>query len=109
MKTKLPIELFLRYEQEVAQFKLDLIRRLSSEAPALDDSPKKRMYKISMVEAVLVTAGKPMHIKEIISAIERDFGVTMDRDSLASAIVKNVRKEKRFVRAAPNTYGLRRT
>jgi DNA-directed RNA polymerase delta subunit len=109
MKEKVPNELFLRYEQEVALFKLDLIRRLSNEAPALEEVRKKRTYKISMVESVLAAAGKALHLKEIIVAIEKEFGVTLDRDSLASAIIKNVRKEKRFVYVAPNTFGLRQT
>ena len=109
MKPKQPNDLFLRYEQEVAQFKLDLIRRLTVEAPTVEEAGKKRTYKISMVEAVLVAAGKPLHLKDIIAAIEKEFGITLDRDSLSSAILKNVRKEKRFIYVAPNTFGLRQT
>ena len=109
MKAKEPSDLFLQYEREVALFKLDLIRRLSNEMPSPEKAPSKRMYKISMVESVLAAAGKPLHLKEIIVAIEKEFGVTLDRDSLASAIIKNVRKEKRFVYVAPNTFGLRQT
>ena len=107
MKAKEASDLFLQYEKEVAQFKLDLIRRLYSEAPNLEKASSKRMYKISMVESVLAAAGKPLHLKEIMAAIEKEFGVTLDRDSLASAIIKNVRKEKRFEYVAPNTFGLR--
>ena len=60
-----------------------------------------------MIDAALVAAGKPLHITEIIAAIEKEFSVTLDRDSLSSAIIKQVRKEKRFERVAPNTFGLR--
>lgn len=104
-----PRELFLRYEQEVAQFKLDLIRRLAIEGSTLEETRKERTYKISMVEAVLTAAGKPLHINDIIAATEKKFGITLSRDSLSSAIIKNVRQEKRFVRVAPNTFGLRQT
>lgn len=102
-----PSDLFLRYEQEVAQFKLDLIRRLTGEASLLEETRKKRTYKISMVEGVLAAAGKPLHVNDIIVNIEKKFGITLSRDSLSSAIIKNVRQEKRFVRVAPNTFGLR--
>jgi DNA-directed RNA polymerase delta subunit len=102
-----PSDLFLRYEQEVAQFKLDLIRRLTGEASLLEETREKRTYKISMVEGVLAAAGKPLHVNDIIVNIEKKFGITLSRDSLSSAIIKNVRQEKRFVRVAPNTFGLR--
>jgi len=104
-----PQELFLQYEKEVAQFKLDLIRRLSADASPLEELRLKRTSNFAMIEAVLLAAGKPLHVNEIIAAIEKEFGLTLDRDSLSSAILKQVRKEKRFVRAAPNTFGLRQT
>ena len=48
-------------------------------------------------------------LTKVIAAVEKEFGVTLDRDSLSSAIIKQVHKEKRFVRVAPNTFGLRQT
>jgi hypothetical protein len=93
-----PQDLFLLYEQEVAQFKLDLIRRLSDPAAVLEAPRQKRTSNFSMIEAVLVAAGKPLHVTEIIAAIEKEFNITLDRDSLSSAILKQVRKEKRFIR-----------
>ena len=104
-----PQELYLLYEREVAQFKLDLIRRLSGTATVLEAPRQKRTSNFSMIETVLVSAGKPLHVTEIIAAIEKEFAITLDRDSLSSAILKQVRKEKRFVRVAPNTFGLRST
>jgi hypothetical protein len=102
-----PQELFLQYEKEVAQFKLALIQRLSSEPMISEETLPKRTSNFSMIEAVLVAASKPLHVNDIIAAIEKKFGITLDRDSLSSAIIKQVRKEKRFVRVAPNTFGLR--
>lgn len=102
-----PQDLFLLYEKEVAQFKLDLIRRLSADASPLEEPRQKRTSNFTMIEVVLLAAGKPLHVSEIIAAIEKEFGLTLDRDSLSSAILKQVRKEKRFVRVAPNTFGLR--
>ena len=102
-----PQDLFLQYEKEVAQFKLALIQRLSGDALVSEKTPQKRTSNILMIEAVLLAAGKPLHVTDIIAAIEKEFGITLDRDSLSSAIIKQVRKEKRFVRVAPNTFGLR--
>jgi hypothetical protein len=102
-----PQELFIQYEKEVAQFKLALIQRLSGETAVSAQAPKKRTSNLSMIEAVLLAAGKPLHVNEIIAAIEKKFSITLDRDSLSSAIIKQVRKEKCFVRVAPNTFGLR--
>lgn len=102
-----PQELFMLYEKEVAQFKLALIQRLSGDVSASEVTRQKRTSNISMIEAVLVATGKPLHVNDIIAAIEKEFVITLDRDSLSSAIIKQVRKEKRFVRVAPNTFGLR--
>ena len=100
-------ELFLQYEKEVAQFKIALIQRLSAAASVPEEPQKKRTSNLVMIEAALVAAGKPLHVTEIIAAIEKEFSVTLDRDSLSSAIIKQVRKEKRFERVATNTFGLR--
>ena len=99
---------FLLYEKEVAEFKLKLIGRLSGEE-VLEKSGQKRTSILSMVETILNAGGKPLHVTEIISAVSKEFGITLDRDSLSSAIIKQVRKEKRFIRVVPNTFGLRQT
>lgn len=101
------IELFFRYEKEVAEFKLQLIRQLGQPTPPTEAPRRKRTYNIGVVENVLAAAGRPLHVSEIIAAAERDFGVSLERDSLSSALVKQIRKAKRFVRTAPNTFGLR--
>jgi dTDP-4-dehydrorhamnose reductase len=102
-------QLFLTYEKEVAEFKLELIRRLSKESLVSEKEGRLRTSNFAMAEKVLADAGKPLHISAIIAAIEKDFGVRLDRDSLSSAIGKQIRKGKRFVRVAPNTFGLRQT
>jgi hypothetical protein len=104
-----PQELFLLYEKEVAEFKLDLIRKLSGDTFPPGKTRPKRTSNISMIQALLKAAGKPLHVTDIIATAEKEFGVTLDRDSLSSAMIKQVRKEKRFVRVAPNTFGWRQT
>jgi hypothetical protein len=100
-------ELFLTYEKEVAEFKLGLIARLSKEIPRSKKTERRRTSNFDMVEKVLGNAGKPLHVSEIIAAVEKAFGVQLDRDSLSSAMVKQIRKGVRFNRVAPNTFGLR--
>ncbi len=102
-----PDDLFLLYEKQVAEFKLELIRKLSREAALPSPSGSKRTSNMDMVEAVLTSAGKPLHVQEIIAAIKEKFSIALDRDSLSSALIKLVHKEKRFKRVAPNTFGLR--
>lgn len=102
-------DLFLLYEKEVAEFKLELIRKLSGDTGLPGKTRARRTSILSMTEGVLKAAGRPLHVSEIIAAVEKEFGVTIDRDSLSSAIIKQVRKEKRFVRVGPNTFGLKQT
>lgn len=101
-------ELFLTYEKEVAEFKLGLIARLSKEIPRPRKTGSRRTSNFDMVEKVLGDAGKPLHVSEIIAAVEKEFGVQLDRDSLSSAMVKQIRKGVRFNRVAPNTFGIRK-
>jgi len=100
-------ELFLTYEKEVAEFKLGLIRRLAKASPSAEKTRRGRTSNFDMAEKALTNAGKPLHVSEIIAAVKKEFGVQLDRDSLSSAIGKQIRKGKRFVRVAPNTFGLR--
>lgn len=100
-------DLFLKYEKEVAEFKLGLIARLTKELPAAKKIGVKRTSNFDMVEKVLLAAGKPLHMFEIIAAVKEKFGVQPDRDSLSSAMVKQIRKGIRFNRVAPNNFGLR--
>lgn len=102
-------DLFLQYEKEVAEFKLKLIRKLSDGEYEQDEYPEKRTSKISLAENVLMEAGKPLHVNDIIAAVKDKFDVELERDSLSSALTKYDRKEIRFQRVAPNTFGLRQT
>jgi len=103
------INQFLLYEKEVAEFKLKLINRLSGDEVNIEPPRQKRTSIVAMVGAILTAGGKPLHVTEIISVVSKEFGITLDRDSLSSALIKQVRKEKRFIRVAPNTFGLRQT
>jgi hypothetical protein len=94
-------ERFLDYQQRIAEITLDEINKIRSR-------PVKtpRTYKLRIVETILKKAGKPLHISEIIRIAERDYDVTLERDSLASYLAKKINQGKQFIRTAPNTFNL---
>lgn len=100
-------KIFLTYEKEVAEFKLKLIRRLSEDAVSQEEHSLKRTSKISMVESILARESRPLHVDEIISVAEKEYNVTLDKDSLSSALTKKTLKDERFIRVAPNTFELK--
>lgn len=100
-------DLFLEYEKRVAEFKLQLIRKLTGGSSAHEKPEHKSTSNIDMAAAVLKAAGKPLHVTDIIAGVMQRFDVALDRDSLSSAITKQIKKGKRFVRVAPNTFDLR--
>lgn len=100
-------ELFLTYEKEVAEFKLGLIARLARKTSLPQKPGRRRTSNLDMVEKVLGDVGRPLHVSEIIAAVEKEFAVQLDRDSLSSAMGKQILKGVRFTRVAPNTFGLR--
>jgi hypothetical protein len=46
-------------------------------------------------------------VTEIIRQAKKRFGVTLDRESMVSALSKKVKKGVTFVRTGPNTFGLK--
>ena len=72
-----------------------------------DNFQSERKSQISIASEVLRSAGHPLHVNDIIEAVQERQGVSLDRDSLVSAITKKVRRGEIFVRTGPNTFGLR--
>lgn len=66
----------------------------------------QRMSQTKMAYEVLLNAGSPLHIQEIVRQIESAFGVQVNRDTLVSAVVKKIAQKQLFVRTDKNTYGL---
>jgi hypothetical protein len=57
-------------------------------------------------ETVLRKNGQPMHVNDIIQAIEREFQITVQYATLVGNLSRLVKHGKRFERVGPNTYGL---
>jgi len=95
-------EQFLDQLERLAQLTLEVIRKYKN-----TKLQKERKYKkLDVVEYILVKAGKPLHITEIINIANKEFRVALDRDSLASALSKSIRKGSRFIKTAPNTFAV---
>lgn len=66
----------------------------------------RRVSGMFMVENILRKEGGPLHISDILTAVHKQFGVELDRESVVSAISKRVARQDRFMRTAPNTFAL---
>ena len=97
-------ESYLQYQKEITEAKLKIINRFHK---AVQPKPIKRTSKIEIAKNVLQIAGRPLHVLEIIHLADRDFQVTLERDSIVSAILKKVNAGKSFIRTAPNTFALK--
>ena len=95
---------YLQYQKDITEAKLKIINRFQK---AVEPKPIKRTSKIEIAKNVLRIAGRPVHVSEIIQLAQRDFQVTLDRDSIVSAILKKVNAGKSFIRTAPNTFALK--
>jgi hypothetical protein len=64
------------------------------------------MSQVDMAYDILKRAGAPLHVSEIIARIEQVHGRYVDRESLASALIKKVQRRNRFLRSDKNVFGL---
>ena len=64
------------------------------------------MSHVNVVHEILQTAGRPLHITEIIKLASESMAVDLDRESVVSALAKRVARKDRFTRTAPNNFGL---
>lgn len=77
--------------------------------PELPSTKRKRIKgrpQIDMAYEILAKAGRPLHISLILKQIQTQFGVSVDRESLVSALTKRVARKDRFQRTGPNTFAL---
>jgi HB1, ASXL, restriction endonuclease HTH domain len=83
------------------------LRRSVPQPPALGAKERvKRMSQIDMVYDILRSAGRPLHVTEIMALVAKRHGVALDRESMVSALAKRVARKDRFLRTGPNTFSL---
>ena len=85
---------------------LKAVKRLRS-GPRQPRAARKGTSQIDMVHDVLMRAGKPLHVSQIIERVEKVHGRKLDRESIVSTLVKKVNRGDRFVRTDRNVFGLK--
>jgi hypothetical protein len=104
MESKIP-EWFSSFYESLFLAQLRTVRQLKSPKPK-KSKPKeeKGMSNMYMTVDILRRAQRPLHISEIIAQVKTKYGVTLDRESLVSALVKKVHRRQGLSRSAPNTF-----
>ena len=106
----MPIREWAQLQQRLLKAQMRVLRDLVGTDPAELEHDKgqtsKRKSKISIVEDILIESQHPLHINQIIQLAAERFNLTLDRDSLVSALTKKIRKGDTFIRTGRNTFGL---
>jgi hypothetical protein len=96
--------------EAISKAQLNTLRRLrrsaAPEAHPRGTKASKSMAQIDMVYDILRSTGRPLHISEILARVAKRHGVTLDRESIVSALAKRIARKDRFVRTAPNTFSV---
>jgi hypothetical protein len=95
--------------EAICESQLRTIRKLrgpQASITAEGEPPVERMSQIDMVQYILSSARRPLHISDILELVSKQFGVDLDRESVVSALAKRVARKDRFARTAPNTFAL---
>ena len=104
MEDKIPESLLNLYESLLSA-QLRTVRQLKNRK-SIKRKPKEKesMSNIYMAIDILQQARKPLHISEILAQIKAKHRVSLDRESLVSALVKKVHRNQGLTRTAPNTF-----
>jgi hypothetical protein len=97
----------LEFYKELLQSQLKVVYRYQRQSPQLTKK-LKRTSNLDIVEDILAASNQPLHISKIIEVAKNDYNVTLERDSIVSAIIKKIRSGVRFERIAPNTFTLKK-
>jgi hypothetical protein len=104
MEDKIPENLLNLYESLLSA-QLRTVRQLKSRKVAKGKPKEKEsMSNMDMAIDILQQARKPLHISEILAQIKAKHRVSLDRESLVSALVKKVHRNQGLTRTAPNTF-----
>ena len=86
---------------------LRAVRRLRQPPEETAQAPRRKgMSQVEMAYDILQRARTPLHVAVIIERIEQAFAVSVDRESLVSALSKKVARRDRFARTDKNTFAL---
>ena len=101
-------DLILSVFEASLEAQLRAVRRLRQDGPDVASlRPRKGLSQVDMAFDILKKARSPLHVSEILSRIQAQFGISVDRESLVSSLTKKVARQDRFLRAGKNTFALR--
>jgi hypothetical protein len=104
MENKIPDGLLTLYES-LLSVQLHVVRQLKTPKQA---KPKRAtqqgMSNIDMALNILRQAHQPLHVSQILDQVKAKYKITLDRESLVSALVKKVHRHHGVLRTAPNTF-----
>ena len=107
METKIPEWLLSLYESLFAA-QLRAVRQLKAPQQV---KPKREtqqgMSNIDMALDILRQAHQPLHVSDILAQVKAKYKISLDRESLVSALVKKVHRHQGVLRTAPNTFGVK--
>jgi hypothetical protein len=103
MERKIPDGLLNLYESLLSA-QLRVVRQLKSPKPKKPKGEKEGMSNIDMALDILRQSGQPLHISEILAQVKAKYKITLDRESLVSALVKKIHRHPGLSRTAPNTF-----
>jgi hypothetical protein len=104
MESKIP-EWLLSFYESLFLAQLRAVRQLKSPKPRrTQKGEEKGISNMDMAVDILRRSRGPLHISEIIAQVKTRYGVTLDRESLVSALVKKVHRRQGLSRTAPNTF-----
>ena len=104
MEDKISKNLLDLYESLLSA-QLRTVRQLKTRKSTKGKSEKKEgMSNVEIAIDILQQARKPLHISEILAQVKAKHRVSLDRESLVSALVKKVHRNQGLTRTAPNTF-----
>ncbi len=104
MENKIPDGLLTLYES-LFSAQLRVVRQLKTPKPGKPKPQTKTgMSKIDMAVDILHQARKPLHVSEILTQVKAKHKITLDRESLVSALVKKLHRDQGLNRTGPNTF-----
>ena len=104
MQDKITESLLDLYESLLSA-QLRTVRQLRDRKSTKEKSKKKEgISNMKMAMDILQQSRKPLHISEILNQVKAKHRVSLDRESLVSALVKKVHRNQGLTRTAPNTF-----
>lgn len=104
MENKIPEALLILYESLLSA-QLRVVRQLKTPKPSKPKQESiKGMSNIDMAIDILRESRQPLHVSDILAQVKAKYKVTLDRESLVSALVKKIHRLKGLSRTAPNTF-----